>query len=65
MGGELAPHHLVVLATGHERHAVHVPGQLQGEGFRDGDGLEQVLHAQKRPLAGAGRRHRQERGGRF
>ena len=60
VGGELAPHHLVVLAAGQQGHAVGVPGQLQGEGFGDGDGLEQVLHAQQGALAGAGRRHRQQ-----
>ena len=61
VGGELLPDHLVVLAAGQQGHAVHVPGQLQGEGFGYGDGLEQVLHAQERPLPGAGRRHRQQR----
>ena len=45
-GGDLAAHHLVVEAAGHQRHAVHVPGQLQGEGFGDGDGAEHVLDSQ-------------------
>ena len=63
VGGELASHHLVVLAAGQQGHAVGVPGQLQGEGFGDGDGLEQVLHPQQRPLSGAPRRHRQQRRG--
>ncbi len=63
VGGELAAHHLVVEAAGHEGHAVHVPGQLQGEGLGDGDGAEHVLHAQQRALPGARRRHRQQDGG--
>ena len=62
VGGDLPSHHLVVEATGHQPHAVHVPGQLQGEGFGDGDGLEQVLHAEQRALAGPGRRDRQQDG---
>ena len=62
VGGDLAPHHPVVLAAGQQGHAVHVPGDLQGEGFGDGDGLEQVLHAQERALPGPGRRHRQQDG---
>ena len=65
VGGELAPHHLVVLAAGQQGHAVHVGSQFQGEGFGDGDGLEQVLHPQERALAGARRRHRQQRRGAF
>ena len=60
VGGELAAHHLVVVAAGQQIHAVGVAGQLQGEGFGDGDGLEQVLHPQQGALAGAGRRHRQQ-----
>ena len=63
VGSDLAPHHLVVHAPGQEGHAAGVPGQLQGEGFRYGDGLEQVLHAQQGPLAGARRRHRQQHRG--
>ena len=63
VGGELAPHHLVVVAAGQQVHAVGVPGQLQGKGFGDGDGLEQVLHAQEGALAGPGRRHRQQHRG--
>ena len=62
VGGELAAHHLVVEAAGHQGHAVHVPGQLQGEGFGNGDGLEQVLDAQQGALAGPWRRHRQQDG---
>ena len=62
VGGELAAHHLVVEAAGHQGHAVHVPGQLQGEGFRNGDGLEEVLDAQQGALAGPWRRHRQQDG---
>ena len=62
VGGELAAHHLVVQAAGHQGHAVHVPGQLQGEGFGDGDGLEQVLDAQQGALPGPRRRHRQQDG---
>ena len=63
VGGDLAPHHLVVLAAGQEGHAACVAGQFQGEGFGDGDGLEQVLHAQQRALAGARRRHREQHRG--
>ena len=63
VGGELAPHHPVIVAAGQQGHAAGVPGQLQGERFGDGDGLEQVLHAQQGPLAGSGRRHRQEHRG--
>ena len=62
VGGELAAHHPVVEASGHQRHAVHVPGKLQGEGFGDRDGLEQVLHSQERALPGPWRRHRQQDG---
>ena len=62
VGRELASHHPVVEAAGHQRHPVHVPGQLQGEGFGHGDGLEQVLHAQQGALPGPGRRHRQQDG---
>ena len=62
VGRELAAHHLGVEAAGHERHAVHVSGQLQGEWFGDGDGLEQVLDAEQGALAGPGRRHRQQLG---
>ena len=62
VGGDLAAHHLVVEAAGHERHAVHVPGQLQGEGFGDGDGLEEVLDAEQGALPGPWRRHRQQDG---
>ena len=62
MGGELAAHHLVVEAAGHQGHAVHVPGQLQGEGLGDGDGLEQVLDAQQGAFPRPGRRHRQQDG---
>ena len=62
VGRELASHHLVVEAAGHQGHAVHVPGQLQGEGFGDGDGLEQVLDAQKGALPRPGRRDRQQDG---
>ena len=62
VGGELAPHHPVVQAAGHQRHAVHVPGKLQGEGFGDGDGLEEVLHSQERALPGSRRRHGQQDG---
>ena len=46
VGGELASHHLVVLAAGQQVDAAGVAGQFQGEGFGDGDGLEQVLHPQ-------------------
>ena len=60
VGRELAAHHLGVEAAGHQGHAVHVPGQLQGEGFGDGDGLEQVLDAQQGALPGPWRRHRQQ-----
>ena len=63
VGGELAPHHLVVEAAGHEGHAVHVGGQLQGEGFGNGDGAEHVLDSQQRSLPGPWRRHRQQHGG--
>ena len=42
VGRDLAPHHRIVQAAGHQGHAVHVPGKLQGEGLRHGDGLEQV-----------------------
>ena len=62
MGGELAAHHLVVEAASHQGHAVHVPGQLQGEGFGDGYGLEEVLDAQQGALPGPWRRHRQQDG---
>ena len=62
VGGELAAHHPVVEAAGHQGHAVHVPGQLQGEGLRHGDGLEQVLDAQQGALPGPWRRHRQQDG---
>ena len=62
VGGELAAHHLVIEAASHEGHAVDVPGQLQGEGFGDGDGAEQVLDAQQGALTRAGRRHRQQDG---
>ena len=62
VGGELAAHHRSVQAAGHEGHAVHVGGQLQGEGLRHRDGLEQVLDAQQGALPGAGRRHRQQDG---
>ena len=60
MGRELAAYHPVVLAAGQQGHAVGGARQLQGEGFGDGDGLEQVLHSQQGPLAGARRRHRQQ-----
>ena len=63
VGGHLAAHHPVVLAAGHERHAVAGTGQFQGEGFGDGDGLEQVLHSQQGALSGPGRRHRQQNRG--
>ena len=62
VGSQLAAHHLVVEAAGHQRHAVHVPGQLQGEGLGDRDGLEQVLDAQQGALTGPWRRHRQQDG---
>ena len=60
VGGELGSHHPVVEAAGHEGHAVHVPGQLQGERFGDGDGLEEVLDAEQGALPRPGRRHRQQ-----
>ena len=63
VGGELAPHHLVVEALGHEGDAVHVGGQLQGEGFGNGDGAEHVLDSQQRSLPDPWRRHRQQHGG--
>ena len=63
VGGDLAAHHPVVEAAGHERHAVGGPGELQGEGFRHGDGLEEVLHPQQGALTRPGRRHRKEDGG--
>ena len=63
VGGQLSLDHLPVQAAGHQGDAVGVTGQFQGEGFGDGDGLEQVLHAQQGPLAGARRRHRQQRRG--
>ena len=62
VGGELAAHHPVVEAAGHQGHSVHVPGQLQGKGFGDGDGLEQVLDTQQGALTGPRRRHRQQDG---
>ena len=62
VGGQLAPHHCGVEAAGHQRHAVHVGGQFQGEGLGHGDGLEQVLHAQQGALPGPRRRHRQQAG---
>ena len=62
VGGELAAHHPVVEAAGHEGHAVHVPGQLQGEGLGDRDGLEEVLDAEQGALPRSGRRHRQQDG---
>ena len=62
-GGDLGAHHLVVQAAGQERYAVHVPGQLQGEGFGDGDGAEHVLDSQERSLPRPGRRHRQQQRG--
>ena len=58
VGGQLAAHHGGVQAAGHQRHAVHVPGKLQGEGFGHGDGLEEVLHAQEGALPGSRRGHR-------
>ena len=63
VGGQLAPDHLPVQAAGQQGNAVGGAGQLQGEGFGDGDGLEQVLDAQHGALAGAGRRHRQQHRG--
>ena len=60
VGGQLAAHHLVVEAAGHQRHAVHVPGQLKGEGLGDGDGLEEVLDAQEGALPRPRRRHREK-----
>ena len=63
VGGELGSHHPVVEAAGHQDHAVHVPRQLQGEGFGDGDGLKQVLDAEQGALPRPGRRHRQQHGG--
>ena len=60
VGGKLLLDHPVVLAAGQQGDAVHVPGQLQREGFGDGDGLEQVLHAQQGALAGAVGRHRHQ-----
>ena len=62
VGGQLAAHYLVVEAAGHQRHAVHVHGQLQGEGLGDRDGLEQVLDAQQGELPRPRRRHRQQDG---
>ena len=62
-GGYLAPHHLVLQAAGQEDHAVRVPGQLQGEGFGDGDRAEHVLDSQQRALPGPGGRHRQQHRG--
>ena len=62
VGRELAAHHLVVQAAGHQHHSVHVPGQLQGEGFGHGDGLEEVLHAQQGALPGPRRSHGQQDG---
>ena len=59
VGGQLLPHHLTLLAAGQQGDAAGVAGQFQGEGLGDGDGLEQVLHAQQGALAAAGRRHRQ------
>ena len=62
VGRDLAAYHLVVEAAGHQGHAVHVPGQLQGEGLGHGDGLEEVLDAQECALPGPRRRHRQQDG---
>ena len=64
-GGDLAAHHLVLEAAGHEGHAVRVPGQLQGEGFGDGDGAEHVLDSQEGALPRPRRRHRQQHRGFF
>jgi hypothetical protein len=62
VGLELTLDHLPIVAAGHKGGAVGVAGQFQGEGLGYGDGLEQVLHAQKSSLASAGRRHRQQDG---
>ena len=62
VGRELAAHHPVVEAAGHQGHTVHVPGKLQGEGLRHRNGLEQVLDAQQGALAHSRRRHRQQYG---
>ena len=61
VGGDLAAHHPFVLAAGQQGDADGVADQFQGEGFGDGDGLEQVLHPQQGALALAGWLHRQQR----
>ena len=60
-GGDLAAHDLVALAARKQRHAVGVAGQLERERLGHGDRAEQVLDGEQRALAGARRRHRQQR----
>ena len=64
VGGQLAPDDLAVQAPGQESDAPVVAGQLQGEGLRHGDGLEEVLDAQEGVVAGPGRDDGQEGRGR-
>ncbi len=59
----LLPHHLAVDAAGHQRHAVGLSRQLQGEGLGDRYRLEQVLHTQQGALSGARRGDRQQHRG--
>ena len=60
VGGDLPANYPVVQAAGHDHSAVHVSHQLQGEWLRDGDGLQEVLHAEERPLPGPGWSYRQQ-----
>jgi hypothetical protein len=56
---QLLPGVGVLLAAGQQGHAGSISGDLQGEGIGDGNGAEEVFHAQQGALAGAGRRHPQ------
>ena len=59
VGRDLGADDLSVLAAGHEGDAVGVARELEGEGFRHGDGAEKILDAEERALAGARRGHGQ------
>ena len=62
MGADLAAHDLLVVAAGHEGDAIHVAREFEGEGFGDGDRLEQVLDAEQGAFPGSRRRYGEEDG---
>ena len=60
VGRQLLLHVGTLPAAGQRGDSLGFAGDLQGEGFGDGDDVKQVLHPQQGPLLLAGRRDRQQ-----